>query len=183
METKAIFEALRAELGDDAATDLHDDPAKDKDPWFVVPGARLVEVTTKLKSDPRFSFDWLENLTGVDYPAEKKIRVVYHLFSYSLRHRVVLKVELDREAPKVATLASVWAVAGWHERECYDLLGVDFEGHRDLRRLLLPDDWVGHPLRKDYAEQASYGGIPTTRPNPLDLLQIGKAPAKTEAAS
>ncbi len=178
MLPKEVFEALQAEHGPDAVFDLHDDAAKDRDPWFQVAPAALVAVCEKLKTDPRFSIDYLECLTGVDYPAKAQIHVVYHLWSYSLLHRVVLKVALPRDEPKVATLSTVWSVANWHERECFDLLGVHFEGHPDLRRLLLPDDWEGYPLRKDYAEKADYHGIPTTRPNPLDLFQIGKAPAK-----
>ena len=85
----------------------------------------------------------------------------------------VLKVLLDRNKPEMDTVSTLWPTAEWLERECYDLLGVVFRGHRDLRRLLLPDDWVGYPLRKDYEEQPTYHGIPTIRPNPLELLQIG----------
>jgi NADH-quinone oxidoreductase subunit C len=140
--------------------------------------ADLVRVAEFLKTDPRFSIDSLECLTGIDHPDRANIAVVYHLFSYALRHRIVMKVFLPREAPEVATLCRVWSVANWQERECYDLLGVVFTGHPDLRRILLPDDWEGHPLRKDYRERAEYHGIPTTRPNPLELLQIRKPPAK-----
>src|SRR6266571_516606 len=85
-----------------------------------------------------------------------------------------VKPFLPREDPAIPTLVNVWSVANWQERECYDLLGVLFEGHPDLRRLLLPDDWEGYPLRKDYGEKDEYHGIPTTRPNPLELFQIGK---------
>jgi NADH-quinone oxidoreductase subunit C len=85
-------------------------------------------------------------------------------------------VLLDRNQPEVDTVSHIWPTANWLERECYDLLGVVFRGHPYLKRVLLPDDWVGWPLRKDYEEQPTYHGIPTTRPNPLELLQIGSAP-------
>jgi NADH-quinone oxidoreductase subunit C len=115
----------------------------------------------------------MECLTGTDYPDKKQIHVAIHLYSYARKHRIVFKMLLDRDAPKCPTLCDVWPVANWQERECFDLLGVTFEGHPDLRRILLPDDWVGHPLRKDFKEGNDYHGIPTTRPNPLDLLKIG----------
>ena len=118
------------------------------------------------------AFDYLECITGVDYPDDKRIVVVYHIYSYSLKHRVVLKVFLEREDPAMPTLVNVWSTANWQERECFDLLGVLFEGHPDLRRLLLPDDWEGHPLRKDYEEKEDYHGIPTIRPNPIELFKI-----------
>ncbi|MBI5525792.1 MAG: NADH-quinone oxidoreductase subunit C, partial [Deltaproteobacteria bacterium] len=91
------------------------------------------------------------------------IHVAYVVTSYKLKRQFVLKVKLDREKPVVDTVESVWLAANWHERETYDLLGVQFAGHPDLRRLLLPDDWVGYPLRKDYAEQPEYHGMPTKR--------------------
>ena len=125
------------------------------------------------------AFDWLECLTGTDYPERGQIHVAYHLWSYTRRHRAVVKVLLPREDPVMRTLSGVWPVAIWQERECFDLLGVRFVGHPDLRRILLPDDWVGHPLRKDFVEATHYHGIPTTRPAPLDLLKIGTKPAVT----
>ena len=78
--------------------------------------------------------------------------MVYHLFSYSNRHGAVLKVKLPRENPRVATLEGVWKSANWMEREIFDLIGVNFEGHSDMRRILMPEDWIGHPQRKDFVE-------------------------------
>ena len=173
------FDLLVAELGPEVIFDFHADPKKDRDPWFQVKPYEIERVAELLKTDPRFSIDTLECLTGVDYPEQGRIVVVYHLYSYALRHRIVMKAFLPREDPSLPTLVNVWSVANWQERECYDLLGVLFEGHPDLRRLLLPDDWEGYPLRKDYAEREDYHGIPTTRPNPLELFQISKAPAKS----
>jgi len=178
MDAKAIFEALVTELGPDIVFEFHDDPKKDKDPWFQVKPYEIERVCELLKTDPRFSIDNMECLTGVDYPDKGQIAVVYHLFSYAHQHRVVMKAMLPRDDAALPSIVNVWSVANWHERECYDLLGVLFEGHPDLRRLLLPDDWEGHPLRKDYAEKDDYHGIPTSRANPIELLQISKAPAK-----
>lgn len=166
-----IFEKLSARFGPSAVSDFHADA---KDPWCVVGVPELPQVAIWLRDDPEMRFDFLQNLTGVDYPKEGKIAVVYHLFSYPHRHAFQFKVMTGREDPLVPSVESIWRVAGWHERECYDLLGVFFDGHPDLRRLLLPDDWIGHPLRKDYVEEAHYHGIPTTRPNPIDLFQIAK---------
>jgi NADH-quinone oxidoreductase subunit C len=120
--------------------------------------------------------NFLECLTGVDLPAKDQIAVVYHLYSYEHRHRLVMKAFLPRQSPHIASLSAIWPVANWQERECYDLLGVVFDGHPDLRRILMPEDWQGYPLRKDYKEGADYHGIPTTRPNPLELLKLAKTP-------
>src|SRR5439155_15186799 len=114
--------------------------------------------------------DFLQNLTAVDWAKAGVLQVVYHLFSYAHRHEVVVKVDLPRDRPRVPSVAALWKNADWLEREQYDLLGVVFEGHPDLRRLLMPDDWVGHPMRKDYREAAEYRGMPTTRPSAFDLL-------------
>ena len=147
------------------------------DPWIEVAPEAIVDVGTFLKEDDRLNFDHLNNLCGVDYfePDPKKaakyghdphLEVVYHLSSVALKHRLTLKVKLarwkdDREGdiPEVPSVSGIWAIADWHEREAYDLVGVRFQGHPNHRRILCPEDWVGHPLRKDYEFPLSYHGI------------------------
>lgn len=142
------------------------EPAK-MDAWALVKSPDdLVEIMQFAKGE--LGFDCLINLTAIDWPKRNQIDVVYHLYSYSRRHAFVLKVSLPREKPSVPSIESVWKSADWLEREQYDLLGVEFRGHPDLRRIMLPDDWIGHPLRRDYKEQASWHGISTTRESPLD---------------
>jgi len=192
MTPQEIFDSLTKKLGAEVVFDFHGDTTKDKDAWLQVSPFEIETVCELLRSDPKLSFDYLECITGVDYPDDKQIRVVYHLYSYKQKHRIVLKCFLDREDPALPTVVNVWSAANWQERECFDLLGVLFEGHPDLRRLLLPDDWEGHPLRKDYEEKEDYHGIPTVRPNPVELFKISlpkpeakpeaKAEAKPEAA-
>ena len=103
-------------------------------------------------------------LSGVDYKDPKneddRLEVVYHLYSMLKKHKLILKVELSRDDPKVPTVENVWGIANWHEREAYDMYGIQFEGHSDLRRILCPDDWVDYPLRKDYVEPETYRGMP-----------------------
>jgi NADH-quinone oxidoreductase subunit C len=121
-------------------------------------------------------FDFLQNLTAVDWIKEERIELVYHLWSYARRQERVVKIDLPRGEPTVPSVADVWRAANWYEREQYDLFGVGFAGHPDLRRILLPDDWPGHPMRKDYVEAPSYNGMPTTRANTLELLPIWDKP-------
>jgi len=161
-------------------------PAK-KDAFCVVKTDAIVEVCRFLKSEPALAFDCLMNLSAVDgFKNQPMIRVVYHLYSYSKRHAFILKVELDRANPVVPSVESVWKSADWLEREQYDLLGVKFEGHPDLRRIMLPDDWVGHPLRKDYKEPGEYHHISHLRESPLDgfvrLDELKKKIAAEKAA-
>jgi NADH-quinone oxidoreductase subunit C len=147
------------------------------DPWIEVAPEAIAEVAEFLKLDERLRFDHLNNLSGVDYfepdaakakkfGHEPHIEVVYHLSSYEHRHSVVIKVKLPRwkdgiegNIPELATVSHVWAIADWHERETYDLMGIRFVGHPNLRRILCPEDWVGHPLRKDYDFPLEYHGI------------------------
>lgn len=133
------------------------------DPNLRVDSQAIVEACRYLRDDADLEFETLSDLTALDLPKENKIQVVYHLFSYSRRHQIVLKVDLPRENPQVSTVEGVWKVANWFEREVFDLFGVVFQGHSDLRRILLPEDWVGYPLRKDYVEQEEYDGISTQR--------------------
>src|SRR5262244_2988851 len=143
-------------------------PAK-RDPFCTFAPARLVEICRFLKGQPELSFDFLEDLTATDHPKENLIRVVYHFYSYRHRHLFIAKVELNRTDPQVDSLEPLWKAANWMEREVFDLFGVVFRDHSDLRRILMPDDWVGNPLRKDYTEAGGYQGISNVRDNPLDL--------------
>ena len=130
-------------------------------PWVVVAPDAIAEVASFAKSDPALAFDNLLCLSAVDYPKEDppRMEVVYHLFSYEHRHKFGLKVHLPREGAHLPTVEGTWAVANWHEREAYDLFGMLFDGHSDMRRILLPDDWIGHPLRKDWVDPDFYNGM------------------------
>jgi NADH-quinone oxidoreductase subunit C len=119
---------------------------------LVVPRGQIEAVCAHLKNAPGFEFDMLVDITGADRGPEEEPRfeVNYHLFSTKRYHRVRLKVLLDQEDTHVPTVTTVWRTANWHERETFDMFGVVFDGHPDLRRILLPDDFQGHALRKDF---------------------------------
>lgn len=147
------------------------------DPFIVVEPGDLVETCRFLRDDSQLRFELLNCISGVDYlePDAKKapkagyephIEVVYHLSSFTHQHRLVLKVILPRwkggkvgDLPELPSVNSIWRTADWHEREVYDLTGIWFNGHPDLTRILLSDDWMGHPLRKDYEFPLEYHGI------------------------
>jgi NADH-quinone oxidoreductase subunit C len=104
-----------------------------------------------LRSDAEFAFTYLSDVTGVDrFPIEPRFELNYHLLSLKRRETVRLRVRLPGDNPVIETVVPVWPTANWHEREIFDLLGIRFEGHPNLRRMLLPDNWEGYPLRKDY---------------------------------
>ncbi|WP_291723348.1 NADH-quinone oxidoreductase subunit C [Bernardetia sp.] len=117
----------------------------------------LLKLATFLFSDERLYFDNLVCITALDN--EDSFEVVYQLYSYPHEHALTLAVVLERENPTVFSLTSIWKAADWHEREAYDMIGIQFENHPDLRRLLMPADWEGFPLRKDYETQENYHGI------------------------
>ena len=124
-------------------------PALREATW-VVPAERIVEVCAFLRDDPELAFAMLSWLGGVDYlPREPRFEVVYSLLSLERNARIQLKVELPGEHPALPTVTGVWPTANWHERETFDFYGITFTGHPDLTRILLPEDWVGWPLRKD----------------------------------
>ncbi|MBX9677842.1 MAG: NADH-quinone oxidoreductase subunit C [Gemmataceae bacterium] len=147
------------------------------DPFVTIESADLPAVCRFLRDDARLKFDILSCISGVDYlePDPKKVakagfephtEVVYHMQSFAHRHRFVVKLNLPRwkgdkpgELPEVPTVSNLWPAADWHEREVYDLSGIWFTGHPDLRRILLAEDWTGHPLRKDYEFPLEYHGI------------------------
>jgi NADH-quinone oxidoreductase subunit C len=116
----------------------------------VVPPGRVLDIVRFLHDDPRTAFDLLADQTAADYPKrEKRFDIVYHLYSVPKNHRLRLKARVG-EGETVPSITSVYNAAEWHEREVFDLFGVTFTGHPDLRRILLPDEWQGHPLRKEY---------------------------------
>jgi NADH-quinone oxidoreductase subunit C len=162
VDAATIHERLRARFGD-AIGDLE----AGLDPAVRVQAALVPAIADYLERDGELAFDCLSNQSGVDYPQRGEIEVVYHLYSYRLRHAFVLKTAVPRDAATMPTVSSVWSTAIWQEREIFDLLGVTFEGHPDLRRILLPEDWVGHPLRKDFVEPTEYHGISTKRESML----------------
>lgn len=147
------------------------------DPFVVVDASDLLDVCRFLKENEALAFDLLHDISGVDYlePDLKKapkagfdphVEVVYHLQSFKHIHRIVVKVVLPRwkdstpgQLPEVPSLTPLYGSADWHEREVYDLVGVYFAGHPNLTRILMSEDWVGHPLRKDYEFPLEYHGI------------------------
>lgn len=162
MDAAAIHQALVARFP--GAIDAFETAG---DPAVRVRSADVLAVARHLKNDPALAFDCLSNQSGVDQPKRGEIDVVYHLFSYAHGHTLVVKVGVPRDNARLDTVATVWRAAIWMEREIFDLLGVDFVDHPDLRRILLPEDWVGHPLRKDYVEPTEYHGISTKRESML----------------
>lgn len=118
----------------------------------VIPRLYIVDVCAALKAGPDTKCDFLADICGADRGVEEEPRfeVNYHLFSTTKHHRIRLKVVLNETDARVPTVTGVWRTANWHERETFDLFGIVFEGHPDLRRILLPDDWQGHALRKDF---------------------------------
>ena len=172
MSVRAL-EALKEKFGD-AIVETHSNWGDDT---AVVKPEVWKEVCRFLRDEPRLRFEFLNCISGVDYlePDPKKAakagfephtEVVYHCSSFTHRHRFVLKLILPRwkdnkpgELPEVPSVTSVWRTADWHEREVYDLSGVWFIGHPNLHRILTSEDWVGHPLRKDYEYPLEYHGI------------------------
>jgi NADH-quinone oxidoreductase subunit C len=117
----------------------------------VVPRQHLLAACQFLAGEPSLGFTFLSDIATTDqFPLEPRFEVNYHLLAQERRDRIRLKVKLNGNDPKVPSVTSVWPGANWHERENYDLFGIQFEGHPDLKRILMPDEWEGHPLRKDY---------------------------------
>lgn len=110
----------------------------------------IVPICQFLRDDPELSFNFLSDLCGADWLERKpRFDVAYNLYSIEKNHRVRLKVRVD-DGEAIPSVTSVWSTANWHEREVFDMFGIRFEGHPDLRRILMPEDWEGHPLRKDF---------------------------------
>ncbi len=175
--------ALKAKLGAGVVINTEKNPKGD--PALVVEGSKIFDVLKFLRDDERFYCTLLQVISAVDYlpvaasstpappPAEGQapgaptvvaakpgyIVIFYSLYSYVHRHQINVKVHLDRDKAKIASVVDLYRAANWYERECYDMVGVQFENHPDLTRILLPQDWVGHPLRRDYVFPEEYNGM------------------------
>jgi NADH-quinone oxidoreductase subunit C len=169
--TAERVEARLRERFPGVAIERQEGPAM-RDHTVIVPAASLVEVCTFLRDDPELDFGMLSWIAGADFlPRVPRFETVYHLLSLSSALRFTLKVRIPEEQPRVPTVVGVWPTANWHERETYDFYGIEFTGHPDLTRILLPEDWQGWPLRKDsplgYEEVAFTHNTPgRTVPNP-----------------
>ena len=134
----------------------------DKHPRIHIAAADLRPIAEFLHRDPQLKFDWMQSLSGVDYVGDDKMCVVYDLWSFDHRHLFAVKAYCPRDNPHVPSVADLWPAADWQEREAFDMFGIIFDGHPDLRRILCADDWEGFPLRKDYVFPREYHGIPAS---------------------
>lgn len=165
-----IFEILKTQFADaiiEMTTDLPTEPI------ILVQPEKIREIFEFLSSNEELKFNSLMNLSGVDDANGEKVKdeneneviqggtlsVYYHFYSIELKHKITLKVSTDRESPNIPSVESIYKTANWHEREVYDMYGIVFNGHPDLRRILMPDDWEGFPLLKDYQNPEYYNGM------------------------
>lgn len=145
LKTAEIARKLRQLFID---TDIVESPQRDSC-FIEIPSSHYLAIAQALHDDPELAFDYLEFQTCSDRPPDF-LDFIAAFYSYQHGHRVILKTALDRYNPALPTLSKLWANADWNEREVYDLFGVFFSAHPDLRRIMMPEDWEGHPLRKDY---------------------------------
>jgi NADH-quinone oxidoreductase subunit C len=127
---------------------------------IIIPKEHIVEVCRFMKEDEELAFDLLADLCGIDmYTPEKRFGVIYNLYSLKTKHRILLKTYTEADHPKVSTVTRVWGTANWHEREAFDMFGIIFEGHPDLRRIYMPDEFEHYPLRKDFPLMGIRGSL------------------------
>ena len=141
-------EVIKGEIGEATLVDSYINKLSKDVPTLVVDPTKYYEVMELLRLHEGLAFDYMSELHATDFVTHMEVYV--HLFSYGKKQSVAVKVKLDRDAPEVESVAALWKGADWPEREAYDLLGIVFKGHPNLSRILMPDDWIGHPLRKDY---------------------------------
>ncbi|MEM1002162.1 MAG: NADH-quinone oxidoreductase subunit C [Bacteroidota bacterium] len=156
MEITALINFLKAQIDGLSIEQTENCTPK----GITISSQHLKAVCELLHENEQFYFDMLSCITGIDNGVESgAMEVIYNLYSIPFERSLTIKVALDRKKPEVASVFDIWRTADWHEREVFDLFGIHFSGHPDLRRILLPADWNGHPLRKDYKHQDYYHGI------------------------
>lgn len=157
MDNQTVLERLKSHLGDA----LVESKEFRGELTVVVPRERIVGTCTFLKNDPDLAYDFLSDLCGIDmYTPEKRFGVIYNLLSLRNKHRLRLKAFVEEEDPRVPTVSGIWGTANAHERETYDMFGIVFEGHPDLRRMYMPEDFEYFPLRKDFPLMGIPGSLP-----------------------
>ncbi len=146
----------------------------------VVKRERIVDILRWLRDSPETKMDHFMDLCGVDNKTRQgknlqRLEVVYNLYSISLRHSIRIRAQVPEDDACIDTVTPLWCGADWHERECFDLLGISFTGHPDMRRILLPDDWVGHPLRKEYPLKGreEWAGLEELKHKVVELQEFG----------
>jgi NADH/F420H2 dehydrogenase subunit C len=137
-----------------------------------VPRERLLDVCRWLRDNPEFDMAYLSFVSAIDWP--DRFEVVYHLTSVNRRHGVTLKVPIPKDRPSIPSVVELWSGADWHEREAYDLFGITFDGHPDLRRIMMSSDWKGHPLRKDYVYEDPQWLIDVTTQRQREIAATGE---------
>ncbi|MCU6708495.1 NADH-quinone oxidoreductase subunit C [Paenibacillus sp. J5C_2022] len=147
-ELDGIVALLKREIGEEAIVEASINELNGDMPMVEVRSEYWLEAARLLKGHGDMNYRYLRNVSGVDY--ESHLEVVYCLLSLDSGRDCAVKVKTDRTAPSIPSITPLWSAANWNEREIFDLLGIDFPGHPDLRRIMMPDDWDGHPLRKDY---------------------------------
>lgn len=157
-EPEEIFEYLTKEFGEEGISLESGDVGE---PWIELPAGKVKEIAKFLRDDSELQFNVLMCLSGVHYPSEEALGVTYHINSTLNTAKLAFKVKVPEADPQIPSLESVWKTANWHEREAYDMVGIHFNDHPNLKRILTSEDWEGHPLRKDYVQQEYYQGIPT----------------------
>ena len=175
MAPEEICKLLQTEFGEAIAETM----VEGGHPYVQVVPEKWPEVARFLRDDARLVFNFLRSISSVDLAADNKLACVYDLNHLPTdnptelitdTYEFAVRVVTDRETPLIPSVAHVWPTANWHEREAFDLMGIEFRDHPELRRILCPEDWVGHPLRKDYEFPREYHGIPGTTeyelPNP-----------------
>ncbi len=154
MTPQEIHEKLKAKFGDTVLEAKLDAPQ----PWIRLAPDKTKSVAFFLRDEPSLQFDFMSCLSGVDYN-DGNLGIVYHLYSMVHKQKIVLKTSCTKDNPNIQSVSEVWGTANWHEREVFDMFGIYFDEHPDLRRILCPDDYPGFPLRKDFKVPEFYNGM------------------------
>lgn len=154
MTPQEIQDSLKTKFGDAVLESKLDAPQ----PWIKIAPNKTKSIGFFLRDEPSLQFDFMSCLSGVDYN-DGNLGIVYHLYSMVHKHKIVLKTSCTKDNPNIQSVSEVWGTANWHEREVFDMFGIYFDEHPDLRRILCPDDYPGFPLRKDFKVPEFYNGM------------------------